>query len=132
MHDKTASYIELTTQTYRTIVDALSAANERNLGYVKSLFEISTRPYASSAFETVARENVDRANQIVGLSVSEMQASTAKAAEVGGELFAHASALQDAYVASVRGLFETGLSNANFVRETTARQMEHAAQVSSN
>ena len=144
MQDKTSSYMQLTSDAYHLFVDAFTSANERALGYAKSMYEISTRPYASSAIETVARENFDRANQIVSLTTSELQTNGTKATEFGGKLVAHGAKLQDAYVAALRGLFDTGISNMIFVKDTASKQIDEiakrmedvrthaAAQVSSN
>ena len=68
--EETKSYVDLASQTYAMIVDAYAQAQQRSLGYGKSVYEILTRPYASTAMETTYRENFDRANQIVELSVS--------------------------------------------------------------
>jgi hypothetical protein len=128
MNDKTTSYLELTTQGFQLFADAMTAANERALGYAKSLFEISTRPYASTAIETMARENFDRANQIISLTISELQTSGAKSTELGGAAIAHATKMQDAYFTSMRGAVDTGISNLNFVKDTTAQQIDEIAK----
>jgi len=128
MEDKTKSYIELTTAAYQTFVDAVSSANERALSYTKSLFEITTRPYASTEIATLARENFDRLNQIVALSISELQANGTKAAEFNAKVMEHGSKLQEAYVASARGAVDTGISNMQFVRDTTAQQIDESAK----
>ncbi len=128
MEDKTKSYIELTTAAYQTFVEAVSSANERALGFTKSLFEITTRPYASTEMATLARENFDRLNQIVSLSISELQTNGSKAAELNTKVMEHGSKLQEAYVSSLRGAVDTGISNMQFVKDTTAQQMDEIAK----
>jgi hypothetical protein len=128
MEDKTKSYIELSTAAYQTFVDAVSSANERALGFTKSLFEITTRPYASTEMATLARENFDRVNQIVALSISELQANGTKAAEFNAKVMEHGSKIQEAYVSSLRGAVDTGISNMQFVKDTTAQQIDEIAK----
>jgi len=128
MEDKTKSYIELTTAAYQTFVEAVSSANERALGFTKSLFEITTRPYASTEMATLARENFDRLNQIVSLSISELQTNGTKAAELNSKVMEHGSKLQEAYVSSLRGAVDTGISNMQFVKDTTAQQIDEIAK----
>jgi hypothetical protein len=117
----TASYVELATQGYSLFVNALTSTNQRTLDFMKSVYEISSRPYASSAFETTARENLDRANQIASLAISELQTT-------GQKLLAHGAKLQDSYVSSMRGAVETGISNMNYVKETASQQIDEIAK----
>ena len=79
--ETTSSYVALASQTYGLFVDAAASANQRALGYWKSLYEIASRPYASTAVENAVRENFDRANQVVSLTINELQANGAKSAE---------------------------------------------------
>jgi len=61
----TPSYVELSSQAYALFVNAFADYNQRSLAYYRSLWEIVSRPYASTAVETTVRENFDRANQVV-------------------------------------------------------------------
>jgi hypothetical protein len=87
--ESTSTYVELGAQAYALVTDAMASANQRALDYMKSVYEITTRPYASNALETAARENFDRANQVMSLTVSELQTSGQKAAEFSEKLVAH-------------------------------------------
>jgi hypothetical protein len=126
--ETTSSYADLTTQTYNVLVEAFAAANRRALDYAKSVYEITTRPYASSAVETAVRENFDRANQLMSLTVSELQSSGQMASELSSKLIAHGTKFQETYTASMRGLVDTGLSNMKFVKETATQQMDDMAK----
>jgi hypothetical protein len=122
--EATSSYVELSSQAYSLFVDAYASANQRALGYWKSLWEIASRPYASTAVETTVRENFDRANQIVGLTISELQAGGSKAAELTEKFAAHNAKIQDSASHAFRGAVNTGISNMNFVKDTTQQQFE--------
>ena len=120
----TSSYVELSDQAYSLFVDAIADYNQRTLAYSRSLWDIMSRPYASTAVETTVRENFDRVNQVVSLTVNELSSNGAKGAEFTEKLTQHAAKLQDAAVDAYRGLISTGISNVNFVKETAAQQFE--------
>lgn len=126
--DTTPSYVELSTQAYTLFVDAFASANQRALDYSKSLYEIASRPYASTAVETAARENFDRANQMVSVTVDQLQTSGQKSAEFAQQLVAQGAKIQESYVATMRGLVNTGISNMNFMKETAERQAQDVAK----
>lgn len=122
--DQTASYVELSSQTYTLFVDALSSYNKRSLEYAKSVWEIASRPYASTAVETTVRENFDRANQLISLTINEMQTTGQKSAEFGEKLVGHSAKVQESLVSSMKGLVETGISNINYVKETATKSID--------
>jgi hypothetical protein len=126
--ESTSAYVELAAQGYALVTEAMASANQRALDYMKSVYEITTRPYASNAFETAARENFDRANQVMSLTVSELQTNGQKAAEFGEKLAAHGAKVQDAYATAMRGVVDTSLSNIKFVKETATRQIDEMAK----
>jgi hypothetical protein len=122
--EMTASYVELSNQAYALVVDAFATANQRVLAYTKSVWEISSRPYASTALETTVRENFDRTNQIVALTISELQTTGNNAAEFAEKAFAHSAKLQETLVQSTRGLVDTGISNMNYAKDTAAKSFD--------
>jgi len=73
--DTTAGYVDLSNKTYALFVEAYASANRRALEYAKSAWDILARPYNSTAVETTVRENFDRANQLVTLTVTELSAT---------------------------------------------------------
>ena len=113
----TPTYVDLSRQTYTLFVDAFATANQRYLGYVKSMYEIMSRPYASSAVETTVREGFERAHQLVDLTVNELQASAQKNAEFAEKFAAHGAKLQDSWTQGLRGALKTGISNITYVKD---------------
>jgi len=122
--ENTTSYIELASQTYGLFVDAIASTSQRLLDYYRSVWEISARPYASTAIESAVRENFDRANEIVSLTVTELQNDGQKSAELIQKLFAQNAKYQDSAVTAIKGLLNTGVSNVNFVKDTVAQQFD--------
>ena len=70
MSQETSEYVELSSQAYSLFAENVATANGRVLEYWKSVWQIASRPYASTEVETGLRENLDRANQIFGLTVN--------------------------------------------------------------
>ncbi len=126
--ETTASYRELSSQTYSLIVDHYAAYNQRALGYWKSVWEIVSRPYASNAIETAVQENFDRANKIVSLTVGELQTSGVNSAALTEKLVSQNAKIQDSLAQGFRGMVSTGISNVNFVKEATTKQFEDIAK----
>jgi len=122
--DQTKGAMTLTADIYTTYVEAFAAANQRMLGFAKSTFEIVTRPYSSSAVEIAWRENLDRAHQLVDLTVGELQHAGTHAAQVAESLTSHSAALQEQTMATAQGLVRTGVSNLTYVKETTDKTLE--------
>jgi len=122
--EQTKSYVDLANQTYAVLVDAYSQAQHRYLSYGKSVYEVLSRPYASTAIETTYREGFDRANQIVELTVSEMQQAGAATAKLGQTLVSQNALWQDKTMESARGVMKTMVSNLNYVKDTTDKQFE--------
>ncbi|MBV9103096.1 MAG: hypothetical protein JO060_05860 [Candidatus Eremiobacteraeota bacterium] len=125
---RTAGYVELAGQTYGIAVDAFASANQRALGYAKSLYDIISRPYASSALEASVREGFDRAHQIVGLTVGELQTTGQKNAEVTEKLVAHAAKWQETWTEAVRGLLKTGIANITYVKDAAETSFDGFAK----
>lgn len=122
--DQNQSYLNLGSQMYTTFVDAYAASNQRMLGFAKSYFEIVTRPYTSTAIETAMRENLDRVNQIVELTVGELQHTGTHASQVAQSLVAHSTTLGEQAMETTQGLVKTGVSNMTYIKETTDKTLE--------
>ena len=69
-------------------------------------------------------ENFDRANQIVELSVSELQHAGTTAAKLGQTLVSQSALWQEKTMESARGVMKTLISNLNYVKDTTDKQFE--------
>jgi hypothetical protein len=126
--ETTGSYLELTSAAYTMFVDAYAAANRRGLEYWKSVYEIASRPYASSAIEATVRDNFDRANQLASLTVGELQKNGQSVSDLAEKLAAHGSAWQETIAAGFRGAVETGVSNMTFVKETATHQLDEISK----
>ena len=70
----TAKYVELSNQAYGVIVDTFASAMRSRLDFWKSVWQIASRPYASTAIASIMGENFDRASELTNLTVGELQA----------------------------------------------------------
>ena len=122
--ETTTGYIDLATQGYGLFVDALSAVNQSALGYTKSLYDIVSKPYTSTAVETTVRENFDRAEQLVSLTVGKLQNDGKLRADFAEKTATYLSKVQESSLVGLRGLWKTGVSNITYARETADQQFE--------
>lgn len=120
---RTASYVELASQGYALMIDAVASANQRALGYSKSLYEIASRPYASGAPDAAVRDGFDRFKQIADLTVTELQTAATKNVDFTERFIAQTNAAGEQLSHALRGVATTGLSNIGYVREAAETQM---------
>ena len=125
MSDKTTtSYVELGSQAYGTAAEAIASANNRLLSYWKSVWDITSRPYTSTALDATVHENFDRANAILNLTVDELKAQEKQAQELAEKVVEQGAKLQDSTISAFRGVLNTSISNLNYVKESTTERLE--------
>jgi len=120
---QTASYADITSETSKIVVDAIASSNERALNYAKSLWEIVSRPLASDQQYNV-RDGFERADQIVTMTVKELEASIKKSAEFAEKIIGQGTKLQEQSIETLRSLAGSGLSNAKSVVEAAGDGLE--------
>lgn len=120
----TSSYVELGSQAYSVAADAIASANYRLLDYWKSVWDITSKPYTSTAIDATVRENFERANQILALTVDELQAQEKKAEELAEKVVETGAKLQDSTISAFRGVLNTSISNLNYVKDSTSERLE--------
>jgi hypothetical protein len=125
---RTPSYVELSSQSYGMVVDYFASANQRALDYTKSIYEIFSKPYASTTPEAAVREGFDRAHQFVNLTVNELQATGQKRAELAEKVVAHAAKWQDTYTQGLRGMLKTGIANMSYVKDAAETSFDGFAK----
>jgi len=124
----TPSYIDLASQGYGLFVDAYASANQSALSYAKSLYDIVSKPYTSTAIETTMRENFDRADQLVSLTVTQLKTSGQKQTEFAEKVASYAAKVQESSLTAVKGVVKTGVSNLYYVKETTDASLDGLAK----
>ena len=125
---RTPSYVELSSQTYGMFVDYFASANQRALDYMKSMYEIVSKPYAATTPEAGVREGFDRANQVVNLTVGEMQTAGQKRAEFAEKFVAHTAKWQDTWTQGMRGVLKTGIANMSYVKDAAETSFDGFAK----
>jgi hypothetical protein len=124
------TYVELGGEAYRTAVDAVTSANQRLLDYWKSVWEITSTPYASTGVEAAVRENLERSNRILKLTMEELRAQEKHAQEFADKVLTQGEKAQDATITALRGILDKSILNLNHVKDsTTARVDELKAKV---
>jgi hypothetical protein len=126
--DSPASYIELTTQAYKLLLDAAATTHKRVLDHAKNHYEIVARPYTGTTPDANIREAFDRANQLAASNAAELQATAQRNAELAEKIAAHGTKVHDSLLQSWHGLSSTGLSNLNYVKEATNTHIDTFAK----
>jgi len=126
--ETTTSYIELANQGYKLALDHAATTNKRTLDHIRNHYEIAARPYTGSTPDANVREGFDRANQVATIIATELQTTAQRNAEFAEKILAHAAKVQDSVLHSWRGLWSTGLSNLNYVKETTNAHIDNFAK----
>jgi hypothetical protein len=117
--DSAANYVELTGQAYLLVVDAFAAVNRSRLGYWKSVWEIASKPYASTAIDSTVRENFDRAGQLADLTVAELRARGQISADFSEKFLSQIGKLQDSALETFRASLKTYASAMNQLKDAT-------------
>jgi hypothetical protein len=92
-HGNTAKYIDLSTRTYALIVDTVASATRGRLDYWKSVWQIASLPYASTAIDV--RDNFDRFSALTNLTVSELHSRGLRTVDFSEKLLAEIGKLQE-------------------------------------
>ncbi len=116
MSDRTASYIDLGNTLFSSWIETVSASNQLVIGYWRGVAEIAARPYPSASLDDVLRENAERTTALVDLTTKDVEGAGELVVSFTKKLVAFAQAVRDQSTSAVRGLYETGISNANFVK----------------
>ncbi|MGP6159986.1 MAG: hypothetical protein ACLPYS_21250 [Vulcanimicrobiaceae bacterium] len=116
----TAKYIEVSCDAYGLIVDVLASASRARLAYWKSIWELASRPYASTALEPAVRESFERASELTNLTVDELRARGKRTAEFSEKFLGEVEKLQDAGVEVFRDSLKAFVSSVEQVKDATA------------
>ena len=110
-NERPSTYGALAGDAYRSLVNATEAVNADAIGYVRSLFEIFSKPYTP----------IERSAATLGATLDVVAANNRHAAGLARDLANIVSTAHEAYVAGLRNIADTGVSNLEFVKDATMR-----------
>ncbi len=122
--DSATSYIDLSSKVYNLFLDALASRTQRRLQYLKSVWEVSSRPYQATAVEGTARDSFDRASQILDLTANELKTGGQNAAQFSEKLLSYATGFGDVAIDVFRSVLNTSISSLDYVTVTTQQQFD--------
>jgi hypothetical protein len=123
-HDQGPGDLRDRNKGYYLIVDAIAWSNYRFLDYWRRVWEINSRSHAALTPEALLRDSVERANEILDLTLAELESQAAKSAELTERLASEAAHLQHAAFEAYRGLLATSIENLRLVEKSTTAQLE--------
>jgi hypothetical protein len=116
---RTAKYIELSNQLYGLIVDAFAFATRSTLGYWKSVLNIASRPYASTAIASTIGDNFNRAGELAQLTVGELRSRVQRTADFSEMFLAQVGKLQHAAPETYRDSLKLFVSSVDQVKDAS-------------
>jgi hypothetical protein len=125
----TAKYIELSSRTYELIVDTFASATRSRLNYWKSVWEIASRPYGSTAIGSTVRENFDRASELTNLTVSELHSRGQRTVDFSEKFLTQVGQLQDAARETHRDSSTSNGSTAGQVKDGATESVDGVSTV---
>lgn len=118
------NYIDLSGKSFELAIEATTAASNRVLNYVKSSFEVVSKPLTATTPEAFVNENIARTAKLVELRAEYLKETGKHTTAVANDVLAHAKEWQDSVQTALKGLGDVTASNLNFVKETTAQHID--------
>jgi hypothetical protein len=115
----TAKYIEISNEAFGLIVDTFASATRSRLGYWKSVWEIASRAYASTAIASTVGESFDRASELANLTVGELRSRVQRTADFSEKFLAQVGKLQDAVLETYRYSLKSYVSTVDQVKDAS-------------
>ena len=124
----TSTLVDLTSESNKIVIDAVATANRRAVAYYKGLWNIVSRPFPSKDLKDNVGEGFERAEQIVDLTIQEMEADSKLAIEFAEKALAQATKAREEAVNVAREYAKTGVSTLKSALESTESTLKTALE----
>ena len=114
------NYIDLSSKSFELALDATTAATDRVLGYLKSNFEIVSKPLTATTPEAIVNESIERTSKLVALRASYLKETGKHVAAFTNDLAENGKKWQDAAQNALKGAGDIAASNVAFVSKQVA------------
>lgn len=120
LKETTLNYIDLSSQSFELALEATTTATNRVLGYVKSNFEIVSKPLTATTPEAIVNESIERTTKLVALREAYLKETGKHAAAFANDVVENAKQWQDAAQSALKGVGDITASNVAFVSKQVA------------
>ncbi|MGP6190445.1 MAG: hypothetical protein ACLPSH_10280 [Vulcanimicrobiaceae bacterium] len=122
--DVHAGYAGLSDQAYSAAVFAMLSANRRLLHYWRAVWEINSRSLAPPSPASIVDDIVERAGQVLKLTVDELEAQRQESAKFTEQLSSQAKYVKESSLATLSGVLDAAIADLKCVKDTTAWNLE--------
>jgi hypothetical protein len=116
--DQITRCTDLYTKSYQLLVEAFQSATQRMLANAKAVYELCSRPYSSTATDTLYAESIERGRKLIDLTVNELRTRGSNSAKLAGQLAECGAKLQQAQLQLAFDMMKTSMSSLGPVRDT--------------
>lgn len=120
----TSTLVDLTSETNKIVIDAVAAANRRNIAYAKSVWAIVARPFPSKDLKENVGETFERMEQVVDLTINGLEEGSKATIELAEKALHQATKAREEATAAAREIAKSGVSTLKKALETTETRLE--------
>jgi hypothetical protein len=115
---------ELTSETNKIIMEAITANYRRQLAYSKNVWGILARPYAGNDLKVNVTETIERVEKVVDLSMADFETSTKSTIELADKVISQAAKAREESLAVARTYAKNGVESIKNALETTEERLD--------
>jgi len=119
-----STLVELSSETNKIIMEAITANYRRQLAYSKNVWGIVSRPYAGNDLKVNVTETMERAEKIVDLTMADLETSTKSTIELAEKVASQASKAREESLEVARTYAKNGVKTIKHALETTEERLD--------
>jgi len=124
MPTSTSTLVDLTSETNKIIMEAITANYRRQLAYSKNVWGIVSRPYAGNDLKVNVTETIERAEKVVDLTMADLETSTKTTIELAEKVASQASKAREESLEVARAYAKNGVKTIKHALETTEERLD--------
>jgi hypothetical protein len=119
-----STLVELSSETNKIIMEAITANYRRQLAYSKNVWGIVSTPYPGKDLKVNVTETMERAEKIVDLTMADLETSTKSTIELAEKVASQASKAREDSLEVARAYAKNGVKTIKHALETTEERLD--------
>ena len=124
MSTTTTSLVDLTTETNKIVMEAITANYRRQLAYSKSVWGIVSSPYAGNDLKINVNETIERVEKVVDLTMADLETSAKSTIELAEAVMGQATKVREESLDVARTYAKNGVKTIKAALETTEERLD--------
>jgi len=124
MSTTASSLVDLTSETNKIIMDAITTNYRRQLAYSKNIWGIVSRPYAGNDLKVNVGETIGRMENVVDLTMADLETTTKSTIELTEKVLSQATKARDESINVARTYAKSGVASIKHALETTEERLD--------